>query len=209
MTPSILTRSGLMVPLDQPAPHHIRLGDIAHALARIPRFNGHTTAQWSVADHSLLVLELLPAGLPADIMLAALLHDAHEAYLGDITSPVAAAIRAGRDACPIDGLKAIFDSAIARAFALPDGAFLHPAIAEADRLALAVEVDQLMTSAATPWPNLAKRPDPPPFMPHRPGHKARDDFAHTALGLIAQRHGIPHMLANNHAERLAEGDHPL
>jgi 5'-deoxynucleotidase YfbR-like HD superfamily hydrolase len=97
MTPHVLTRSGMLVPLNQPTAEHIRLGDIAHALARIPRFNGHTIEPWSVADHSRLVARLLPDDVGPTLRLAALLHDGHEAYLGDITSPVAEALRRGAD----------------------------------------------------------------------------------------------------------------
>ena len=190
MTPHVQTHSGLMVPLHDPAPWHIRLGDIAHALAHIPRFNGHTTRRWSVADHSLLVLDLMPPDSPPDALLAALLHDAHEAYLGDITSPVAAAIRGTRDACPIDGLKRVCDVAIIAAFALPANAFLNPAIKHADTVALAVERAALMAESDTPWPNLAPLPDPAPFLPTRTHADARDDFTEAAMNLHARRHHI-------------------
>lgn len=67
----------------------IELGEIAHALSHINRYTGHTTEPWSVAQHSILVylmateLEWKPQG-----RLMALLHDAHEAYVGDVASPI-------------------------------------------------------------------------------------------------------------------------
>ena len=62
--------------------------DIAHALALINRFTGHTIRPYSVAEHSLLVSTIIKAqGLPACAQLAALMHDAHEAIVGDMATP--------------------------------------------------------------------------------------------------------------------------
>ena len=63
----------------------IDIKDIAHALARIARFNGHTTGVISVAEHCVWVSRHL-SGTP--YRLEGLLHDASEAYLCDIPSPL-------------------------------------------------------------------------------------------------------------------------
>lgn len=69
--------------------NQIDLQDIAHALAQINRYTGHTTRPYSVAEHSLLVADIAQrAGATPMVQLAALLHDAHEAYTGDVSSPV-------------------------------------------------------------------------------------------------------------------------
>lgn len=67
--------------------------EIAPALARIPRFNGHTIEPYSVAQHSVLCAEAAEdeTGDP-ELAAHCLLHDAHEAYVGDLTSPVVAAL---------------------------------------------------------------------------------------------------------------------
>lgn len=67
--------------------------EIAHALAQINRFTGHTKRPYSVAEHSLLVWSIAAnEGASPMAQLAALLHDAHEAFTGDVASPVKWAI---------------------------------------------------------------------------------------------------------------------
>lgn len=75
-------------PLD-PRPEEILPEDIAHALSQICRFTGHTKHFYSVGQHSLLCAEyaLRKKHGPA-IQLMALLHDASEAYIQDISRPV-------------------------------------------------------------------------------------------------------------------------
>lgn len=80
----ILTASGVKFDLRNPRSADVRIGDIAHALARICRFTGHTRAFYSVAQHSVGVANLLPRHLAR----IGLLHDATEAYVGDMSSPL-------------------------------------------------------------------------------------------------------------------------
>ena len=82
----ILTQSGQQFDLLRPTASMIKPVDIAHALSRLCRFNGHTRAHYSVAQHSLIVASLVPA----EHQLVALLHDAPEAYIGDMTRPLKA-----------------------------------------------------------------------------------------------------------------------
>lgn len=85
----IQTRSGEAFDLLNPKPEHVQLEDIVYALSHLCRFNGHTSRFYSVAEHSLHVCDrVLEAGHPARAQLVALLHDAHEAYTGDIASPL-------------------------------------------------------------------------------------------------------------------------
>lgn len=63
--------------------------DIARSLSRIMRFGGHATAALSVAEHSVAVAEIVQTeGGTERQQLYALMHDAHEAYLGDLVSPL-------------------------------------------------------------------------------------------------------------------------
>ena len=83
--PFILTQSGRRIYVREPALNaEIHLEDIAFALARISRFGGHAAHAYSVASHSLMVADLVSPGFRRD----ALMHDAIEAILGDVVSPL-------------------------------------------------------------------------------------------------------------------------
>lgn len=82
---NLLTHSGLLVDLYNFKVDDVYPPDIAVALSRQPRFNGHTKEFYSVAEHCILVssgLELM--GCSLEIQLQGLLHDAAEAYTGDL-----------------------------------------------------------------------------------------------------------------------------
>ena len=89
--------SGRRLDLLDPTPVDIEIEDIAHGLAFVARWNGQTMGDfpYSVAEHSLLVEELfgrIVPRAPAKWRLAALLHDAPEYVIGDMISPVKAAV---------------------------------------------------------------------------------------------------------------------
>ena len=89
--------SGRRLDLIDPSPLDVEIGDIAHGLARVARWNGQTRGPeiFSVAQHSLLVEALFGSRAPAPpakARLAALLHDAPEYVIGDMISPFKAAI---------------------------------------------------------------------------------------------------------------------
>lgn len=81
---SITTRSGRYVDLATPDTRSIDAGDIIYALCHIGRFVGHTDHFYSVGQHTLALYHTVPQYLKK----AALLHDASEAYLGDISKPL-------------------------------------------------------------------------------------------------------------------------
>ena len=76
---------------NNPNPDDIYIMDIAHALSLICRFGGHCDSFYSVAEHSIILGTLLEKDGADDLtLLAALLHDAEEAYLPDIPRPIKA-----------------------------------------------------------------------------------------------------------------------
>jgi 5'-deoxynucleotidase YfbR-like HD superfamily hydrolase len=94
--------SGRRLDLLDPTPVDIEIEDIAHGLSFVARWNGQTLGDYaySVAEHSLLVERLFSRINPkvsAKWKLAALLHDAPEYVIGDMISPVKAAVGPGYD----------------------------------------------------------------------------------------------------------------
>jgi hypothetical protein len=72
-----------------PDPTQIDIHDIARALANVCRFGGHCRSFYSVAQHSVIVSELVEQrGGDVEDVFAALMHDATEAYLGDMPHPI-------------------------------------------------------------------------------------------------------------------------
>ncbi len=133
--------SGRRLDLLDPTPMDIEIEDIAHGLAFVARWNGQTSGDWpySVAEHSLLVediFRLIAPGQPAHWHLAALLHDAPEYVIGDMISPVKAAVGPHYSA-----LDERLTAAIHRRFGLP-AALPGPVrkrIKEADRISAWIE----------------------------------------------------------------------
>lgn len=137
--------SGRRLDLLDPTPMDIELQDIAHGLAFVARWNGQTLGDWpySVAEHSLLVETLvarLAPGIEPRWRLAALLHDAPEYVIGDMISPVKAAIGPGYGA--LDGR---LSAAIHLRFGLPAQlpARVKTLIKRADRISAWLEATQI------------------------------------------------------------------
>jgi 5'-deoxynucleotidase YfbR-like HD superfamily hydrolase len=92
--------SGRRLDLLDPTPMDIEIADIAHGLAFVARWNGQTRGDYpySVAEHSLLVERIFSTQnpkAPVRWQMAALLHDAPEYVIGDMISPVKAAVGPG------------------------------------------------------------------------------------------------------------------
>jgi len=133
--------SGRRLDLLDPTPMDIEVEDIAHGLAFVARWNGQTRGDWpySVAEHSLLVEEIFARanpGIAARWRLAALLHDAPEYVIGDMISPVKAAIGPGYGA-----LDERLSAAVHLRFGLPAmlPAPIKKAIKQADRVSAWLE----------------------------------------------------------------------
>ena len=140
MKPEILIKSGHYFDLADPKPEQINIEDIAHALAHICRFTGHAREFYSVAQHCVLASYIVPQHLA----LAALLHDAAEAYIGDVAAPLKAMLPDYR------AIERRVEVAVAQKFGLP--LKMHPLVKHADLVMLATEKRDLMPATAEPWP---------------------------------------------------------
>jgi len=152
----IQTYTGRAIHFDrEPRADEIDPVDLAMSLSRLARFNGHSRQFYSVAQHCCIVA----ANVEDDALrLPALLHDAHEAYLGDIVTP----LKRRLDYAMLFGdtiethntlghIAAGFDAAIAERFGFDPSLFHHKAIVEADARALATEKRDLVTPSLYAW----------------------------------------------------------
>jgi 5'-deoxynucleotidase YfbR-like HD superfamily hydrolase len=137
--------SGRRLDLLDPTPVDIEIEDIAHGLAFVARWNGQTLGDWpySVAEHSLLVEQIFArqnTGIGPRWRLAALLHDAPEYVIGDMISPVKAAVGPG-----YGELDARLSAAVHLRFGLPAvlPAPIKAAIKAADKVSAWLEAVQI------------------------------------------------------------------
>jgi len=117
---SISTVTGRFFDLLAPDNYEFDIDEIATALSNLCRYTGHVNTFYSVAEHSVLVSRIVPEPLG----LCALLHDASEAFLGDVSSPLKKLLPDYRN------IEQGVEQAIARSFGIP---FPYPPeIKEAD-----------------------------------------------------------------------------
>jgi hypothetical protein len=166
----IETATGAFVDLLAPEPATLHLGDIARHLSRICRYGGALrdgVEHYSVAEHCVLVHDLLRwQGARSEVLLAALFHDAPEAYLGDMVSPLKYALRAEefdypgaihRASC-LDHFRGAYayltdrmERALAERFGIWLDAMNSPAMRLADMWALKIEAAALTVSGGAEW----------------------------------------------------------
>lgn len=133
------THTGRVIDLTRFDEPDVSIADICHSLSQIIRFTGHADLPYTVAQHSLLVASLAPR----EVRLWALLHDASEAYLGDVASPLKTLLPEYRE------LEERFQKVIAGRFGLPWP--IPQEVKDADRAALMIEKRDLL-SMQYPWP---------------------------------------------------------
>ena len=153
------TRFGKAFDLVNPDPALIDFGEIALTLAELPRYAANFEKPITVAMHTLIAM----AAADPDDLPYVLIHDAHEAFMGDITAPTAQALGAiagaahGQSASlavkfAIDDLKARLDAAVhhAAGLALPS-AVRRERIRRADLIALQTERRDFLAHTPKPW----------------------------------------------------------
>ncbi len=152
--------SGRRLDLLDPTPMDIEIEDIAHGLAFVARWNGQTHGDWpySVAEHSLLVERIFSRMNPKEgprWQLAALLHDGPEYVIGDMISPVKAAVGPGYSALD-DRLTAAIHLRFGLPATLP--VIIKKAIKAADKVSAWLEAVQIAGFSQTEADRLFGKP---------------------------------------------------
>lgn len=176
----IQTRRGVVFYPFDVRPEDIVIEDIAHALSHCCRFAGHVSRFYSVAEHSVRVARLIRSwGEPPAACMAGLLHDAAEAYIGDMPRPLKLMpqFEAYRD----------LDDALSAAVASRFGVEYpwHPAVHRADDILLGTEARDLMSPVLKDW-NRRFVPLPHPITPWSP-ESARFQFLDMFRQLLMER----------------------
>ncbi len=139
---TIITRSGKYFDFIDPKPEQIVIEDIAWGLSNNCRFGGQSLQYYSVAQHSVLASYIVPDGQE----LAALMHDAAEAYVGDMVGPL-------KQLCPdYKAIEKRVEAAIFDHFGI-----IHPldkSIKHADLRMLRTEQRDLTAGHAESWNGL-------------------------------------------------------
>jgi hypothetical protein len=136
MTPEIMLSNGKYFNFLKPEEAEYDIEEIAHALSHICRFTGHCKYFYSVAQHSVLVSHLVPQ----QYAMMGLLHDAQEAFVSDMATPL-------KQMMPdYKALEKRIEKDIAQRFNLPFP--FPPEIKQADIKALATEVRDLLPGYA-------------------------------------------------------------
>ncbi|MDG0815844.1 HD domain-containing protein [Bdellovibrio svalbardensis] len=153
----VVTLSGSRFSILKPEPEAVKIEDIACALARQARFNGHTRFFYSVGQHSCLGAQVSPT---KDVALQMLFHDATEAYVGDLVSPVKALLP------DFEIIESRIHWAIAQKFGLE---YPMPKIVkQIDRRLLATEIRDLITKDLKSWNIKEDEPFDFPIIPWPP-----------------------------------------
>lgn len=186
---SICLKSGRYLDFADPKPEQFTLWDIAYGLTNAARFSGQLKdgAVWNVAQHSMLVAMMSPLGL----RFAALLHDASEAFTGDMPSPLK---KLCPDFCAVE--KKLMDVICQKYGANPDSML---AIKPYDIMALKIEKENMSSAAKDDWglpddPKLACYATKQEIARFIRGAKTapRDDVAYAwvRLLLLVRKHAI-------------------
>lgn len=161
--PTIMLHSGAWFDFCAPAESNFTIEDIAHGLSNICRYSGQCRSFYSVAEHSLLVSEVAEG-----YEYEALLHDAAEAFLGDITRPL-------KQMLPeFKRIEAEVERAILDRFGVTGA--IPAQVKQADLRVLAAEQRQIMPEGTDGWVRGQKVEPAPVVVRHLAPEIAKEEF---------------------------------
>ncbi|MGD0420304.1 MAG: hypothetical protein ABSA68_12120 [Xanthobacteraceae bacterium] len=161
--PAIMLRSGVWFDFCAPASSDFTIEDVAHGLANICRYSGQCTDFYSVAEHSILVSETAKG-----FEFEALLHDAAEAFTGDITRPLKQLLPEYKK------IEANVQRIILDRFGVIGP--MPPQVKQADLRVLAAEQKQIMPGGTDAWVRGRKVEPAPIEVRHLPPKEAKRMF---------------------------------
>lgn len=148
---TIVTVSGQAFDILRPRPEMVNLRDIAHALSMQCRYNGHVPTFYSVAEHSVRVAQWMEGqGYGKLECLAGLMHDAAEAYVGDMVRPMKKIPALGSH---FIALERGVEEAIGERYDIPLGS-MPVAVKQADMAIYHWETDYIRTGEFSGWPSM-------------------------------------------------------
>jgi hypothetical protein len=147
-TDGVFDTATVKIDLLNPTQAMISIDDIATSLSKICRFGGHTSAFYSVAQHSVIMAAMAPDSLKKE----ALLHDAPEAYLGDVIKPLKNILGSA-----YSDLETRFDSVIRKRFKLPLQAVNNAIIKELEAELVDIEQSALVKGDMELWSRFLSR----------------------------------------------------
>jgi hypothetical protein len=161
--PTIMLRGGTWFDFCAPNSSDFTIEDIAHGLANICRYSGQCRNFYSVAEHSILVSDTAKG-----FEFEGLMHDAAEAFLGDITRPL-------KQMLPeFKRIEADVERAILDRFGIKGP--IPPQVKQADLRVLAAEQNQIMPEGTDGWVRGQKVEPAPIVVRHLPPNEARRLF---------------------------------
>lgn len=198
----IMLASGALFDLTDPEHSDFTLQDIAHGLGRVCRFAGQTNRFYSVAEHCFHVAR----NVPLEHARAALLHDASEAFIGDVTRPLKALLP---EYCEIearieDTIASRFLSPFERSFTpgdFPAEPLKAAPIEAVDNAMCLLEARELMPSVPGYWTSIPVDPEAWEQVRHTRLNCDRPEFATAAWLRAWSRYG--HRIEDLSRERAA------
>lgn len=158
---TIITHTGRLFDFSNPTLESIDIDDIAHGLSHVCRFAGHTEKFYSVAQHSVLVTHIVDTMLLQqtdkqrfEVMLDALLHDASEAWLGDVPTPLKTLLGE-----VYKSIESKVQGLVHTKFGLPNRSINHETLVKlADLMALKFERHHFVTFHPQEWDHIKSLP---------------------------------------------------